>query len=278
MELIYYRSEIKKITGNYQLKVKKAERLAKVLLILFIILSLAVIGIVIATRIYSLLIIIAFFLFIYFIFYIIKYFFLKSIFFNYMHMIQEKIINGEGKYNINILKKNTIIELVREVRFAERYDYIRVNEGFKVKSDDYEGYYFSGSISRSNGNSSMVVINGEFYILKLNTISDYQIRNDNYRVSKMKKFKFPEFSLFASNPIEEVNDDNFFFIKKLFSESKYVGIDYSQNHIGIFNVLKFKNPTSFVFNDKNITDYFQHLMIKFGNLDKMYQEFSKESF
>lgn len=278
MDLIYYRSEIKKIIEEYDGRVNKTNRQARFVFYIVIALSLLVISISVASRNFFLLIIIGFLFFLYLIFFIIKYYLLKSTFYKHMHRIQETVFNGEGKYNIQILEKSNIIELLKEVRFAERYDYINVFEGYKVTTSDYEGYYFNVCISRSTGNSSMVIINGEVYILKLKTLSNYQIRNDYYRVSKLKRFKFPNYCFYADKEITEVDDDNFYFIKRMFPESKYIGINYSPNYIAVFNKIRFKNPTSFLFNDQNIKIHFQRLMMKFENLDKQYQEFKKDSF
>src|SRR5690554_792167 len=100
MDLIYYRSEIKKIIEEYDGRVNKTNRQARFVFYIVITLSLLVISISVASRNFFLLIIIGFLFFLYLIFFIIKYYLLKSTFYKHMHRIQETVFNGEGKYNI----------------------------------------------------------------------------------------------------------------------------------------------------------------------------------
>lgn len=275
MDLIYYRSEINRSKEEFSLLEKKTKKTTTIVVALFIIISIALSALAIVLQRYFIFAIIIPLLFIVGIFFIIRYYHYNGIFYNQMHELQRKIFNGEGKYSINKLDKATTRDLLIDLRLMNKYDTLIIYNSFSVNHDENKGYYFNVNISRSNGNSAAQIIKGEIYVLNISSKYNYQIRNDNYGFAKSQKSKFSDYNVYTTENNTELDDRGYYFIRAMFPESKVVGIDYNYNSISVFNNLKYKKPSSFIFSDETVKLHYNYLISKFENLDKIFKEFYK---
>ena len=197
MDLIYYRSDIKKMNGQYNEKIKIMNKW-KIIVVAISLIAISIIAYVTITRqnLFLLLILLPV-IFILLIYFVIRYYRLCSVFYNIMNNFLARYLRENSDYEVNTINRAEAIHLLKEVRFAERADIVIVREGYEFKKDILQGYYVNALIIRSDeANNSNNVFSGEIYIFKDKSQVNYQMRNDHYRLINAKKVKNANYNLF----------------------------------------------------------------------------------
>ena len=279
MDLIYYRSDIKKMNGQYNEKIKIMNKW-KIIVVAISLIAICIIAYVTITRqnLFLLLILLPV-IFILLIYFVIRYYRLCSVFYNIMNNFLARYLRENSDYEVNTINRAEAIHLLKEVRFAERADIVIVREGYEFKKDILQGYYVNALIIRSDeANNSNNVFSGEIYIFKDKSQVNYQMRNDHYRLINAKKVKNANYNLFLpkdGNSVE-INETYFYFVRDLFPLSKSVGININHDLVAAFNTFKFKHPTPFIFSDNNIKSHLTRLESKIVIFQKLYDQYHKE--
>ena len=279
MEQMYYRNDIKKAKTDFNEKTKKISMISNIVL-LFSFLAIVIVTILAITLgNYFLFIILILPVLLLMIILIIRYTYMQTMFRRTISELVVKIFNGDGQYNMSIPLRADVIDLLQQSRISYKYDWHFLREAYVINIDaDRKAYYINALISRSNGQSSQQIIDGEIYILEINNKLNYQIRNDNAGMKDSTKVKSESYKLYYPKDLKpfEVDDEDFFNVYKMFKDSKSVGIDYQDNRITVFNNMKYQKLTTLELSEANIKIYLNNMKDKIARIEKLYAIFNQE--
>ena len=223
MEQMYYRNDIKKAKTDFNEKTKKINMISNIVL-LFSFLAIVIVTILAITLgNYFLFIFLILPVLLLMIILIIRYTYMQTMFRRTISELVVKIFNGDGQYNMSIPLRADVIDLLQQSRISYKYDWHFLREAYVINIDaDRKVYYINALISRSNGQSSEQIIDGEIYILEINNKLNYQIRNDNAGMKDSTKVKSESYKLYYPKDLKpfEVDDEDFINVYKMFKDSK----------------------------------------------------------
>ncbi|MDD3171308.1 MAG: hypothetical protein PHO86_03185 [Bacilli bacterium] len=243
MNLIFYRERIKRFEREYQKPYQKRNKLLGFLIVLNFFLAILS-ALLIVLEIVNLILVIVFFvsLFTLLIIQYVKIYKANQKCKNEFIKLIVDIINGEENVEIEYIKDdNKYRSLIKSTRIVYSSDTLYIKAVLKFKREENEGTAILVVANRSQGNTTVTVLNGIVYIYDKASVYNLQVRNDYYRGPKAQKNKSLSTKFMSVYTFLGEADSNYDgIIEKSFtkiiegSNVKHAAVDYQKNQIAIY--------------------------------------------